>query len=298
MQAQTKTVTFRNAIRSAILAAPLTLAITSVPITALAESGTFRVGDVNIHYADEGEGEAVVFLHGFAGSSDMWSAVGLMPIHGFRTLAADARGHGRSTKPEDASSYGAELVGDVIRLMDERDIEQAHVVGFSMGAETALNLVTAYPERVLSVVAAGSGWSGEAEAQSYAFIASALGQTDTFGGFMADMAPPDQELPPEAAEAMMELLGAHGIDPAQSAAPLSAVAASLHEIISIEAAALAGIDVPVLAIAGSDDPERANVEALAEVIPDVTVTIIPDADHLMTPVSPEFTAAIIAFLNQ
>ena len=114
---------------------------------------------------------------------------------------------------------------------------------------------------------------------------------------MAAMAPPEQELPPDAAAAMMGLLGAHGIDPAQSAAPLAAVAGGLPEIISIEAPALAAVAAPVLGISGENDPERTNVEALAAALPTVTITIVPGADHLSTPVMPEFAEAISSFHN-
>ncbi len=280
-----------------VYAIPVTLML-AYAAQASSETGSFDSAGVPLHYTDQGEGEAVIYLHGFAGSSDMWSAVGLLPLEGFRTVSYDARGHGISGKPLDASAYGEELVEDVIRLMDDRGIEAAHLVGYSMGAETALALVTAYPDRVLSVVAAGSGWSGEEEAQAYGFIAGALAEADTFADFMGAMSPPGEELPPEAAEMMMQLLGAHGIDPMQDAAPLAVLSAALPEIISIEASQLATVSVPVLGIAGAEDPERANVEALAEVVSDFEVLVIDGADHLTAPVSPEFAAAITSFLQQ
>ena len=280
--------------RTVAAAAALALTLSLSP-AALAETGTFESAGVPLHFVDEGEGEPVIYLHGFAGSSTLWSAAGLMPLEGFRTIAFDARGHGKSGKPEAVADYGDALVDDVIRLMDARGVTAAHVVGYSMGAETALKLATTHPERVLSVVAAGSGWSGDEEAQAYGFIAGALGEVGSFGEFMVAMSPPDQELPPEAQAAMMELLGAHGIDPAQPSAPLAAVAAGLPEIISIEATALEAVNVPLLGIAGADDPERGNVEALAA-LPNATVTIIPETDHLTAPVTPAFAAVITGFL--
>ncbi|WP_417310426.1 alpha/beta fold hydrolase [Devosia sp.] len=284
---------YRMAFRAAAVALPLSL-MTSV---AAAETGQFNSGGVPIHFTDEGAGETVIFLHGFAGSSAMWPAIGLMPLEGFRTIAFDARGHGKSGKPTDATAYGTELVDDVIRLMDERGVDAAHVVGYSMGAETALALAVEHGDRVLSVIAGGSGWSGKEEAQSYGFIATALAQSDSFGAFMAAMAPPEQELAPEAEAAMMELLAAHGIDPGQQAAPLAGVAAGLPEIISLEASALQAISAPVLGMTGENDPERANIEALAEALPVVTITVVPGADHLSAPVTPEFVSAVTDFLN-
>ena len=284
-----------SAARAALTIAALGLTL-NLSSAALAEPSTFDSAGVPLHVVDNGSGETVVLLHGFAGSSDLWSAAGLMPLEGFRTIVFDARGHGRSGKPEAAADYGTALVDDVIRLMDARGVDAAHIVGYSMGAETALKLVTAHPDRVLSVVAAGSGWSGAAEAQTYGFIASTLAEVDSFGAFMAAMAPPDQELPVDAQAAMMEVLTAHGIDPAQASAPLAAAAARLPAIISIEASALDAISVPVLGIAGADDPERANVEALAQAIPTASVTIIEAADHLTAPLTPAFAEAVTGFL--
>lgn len=288
----------RHRFRTAMLAGPVAILLGVTASGTMAETARFDSAGVPIHFTDEGTGEAVIFLHGFAGASTMWSAVGLMPLDGFRTIAFDARGHGESGKPEDAASYGDELIGDVIRLMDHLGVAEAHIVGFSMGSETALRLAADYPDRVLSVVAAGSGMSGPVEAGAYGFIAAALGATDTFGGFMADMSPPDQVLTDAEQAGMMALLEAHGIDPRQSAVPLAAFAASLPAIISLDAAALASITMPVLGIAGELDPERDNVEALAGALADARVVVIPEADHLMTPVSAQFGETIRAFLAE
>lgn len=288
----------RHRFRTAMLAGPLAILLSATASSTMAETATFESAGVPIRFTDEGMGEAVIFLHGFAGSSTMWSAVGLMPLDGFRTIAFDARGHGQSGRPEDVAAYGDELVGDVIRLMDHLDVAQAHIVGFSVGSETALRLAADFPHRVLSVVAAGSGLSGPAEAEAYGFIATALGATDTFGTFMAVMSPPDQALTEEEQAGMMALLDAHGIDPGQSAEPLAAFAASLPAIISLDAAALARITMPVLGITGELDPERDNVEALADALSDARVVVIPGADHLMTPVSAQFGETLRAFLAE
>lgn len=278
------------------LIAPLALSLL-LPATALAEQGTISSNGVQIHFVDEGEGETVVFLHGFAGSSDMWSAIGLTPMSNFRTIALDARGHGSSGRPDDASAYGLTMVDDVVAVMEARGVTKAHFVGYSMGAETALKLAVIHPDRVASLVIAGSGWSGDTEAEAYGFVSGALSETETFGSFMAAMAPPDQTMPPEAQAAMLELLAAHGIDPMQSARPLAAVAAALPEIIDLDAAELSTITVPVLGLAGRDDPEHDNVARLAGPLPNFTFVSIEGADHLMAPLSPDFASAVSEFLG-
>lgn len=272
-----------------------TAAFLAMPPAASAEEGTFLSDGVALHYTDEGTGPAVVLLHAFAGTSALWRSNGLMPLDGFRTLAFDARGHGDSAKPIDPDAYGAELVDDVIRLMDARGIEEAHMVGYSMGAETALKLATVHPERILSLVVAGSGWSGEEEAQVYGFVSDALGSSETFGDFMAAM--PAVEMTADEQMAAFAMLMSHGISPDQAAAPLAGASAAMSEVISLGANELAAISVPVLGLAGEADEERTNVERLSDAILDFTYVMIPEADHLATPLTPLFTEAVTGFLR-
>ncbi len=272
-----------------------TAVLFAMPLGASAEEGTFLSDGVALHYTDEGTGPAVVLLHAFAGTSALWRSNGLLPLDGFRTLAFDARGHGDSAKPIDPDAYGAELVDDVIRLMDARGIEKAHIVGYSMGAETALKLATEHPERLLSLVIAGSGWSGETEAQVYGSVSDALGSGETFGDFMAAM--PAGDMTEEQQMSAFAMLMSHGISPEQAAAPLAATAASMGELIHLGADELAAIPFSVLGLAGEADEERGNVERLSGAISDFTYVMIPEADHLSTPLTPMFTEAVTGFLR-
>jgi len=273
----------------------ITASFFTLPVGALAEEGSFLSDGVALHYTDVGTGPAVVMLHAFAGTSELWSSNGLMPLDGFRTLAFDARGHGQSAKPTDPDAYGVEIVGDVIRLMDARGIEEAHIVGYSMGAETALKLATEHPERILSLVVAGSGWSGEEEAGVYGFVSDALGSSDTFGDFMAAM--PTVEMTEEEQMAAFAMLMSHGISPAQEVAPLAATATAMEELINLDATELAEISFPVLGIAGETDEERANVERLSGAIEDFSFVMIPGADHLAAPLTPLFSETVTGFLR-
>ncbi|MFV2052257.1 alpha/beta fold hydrolase [Aliiroseovarius sp. YM-037] len=272
-------------------------ALFALPFAAQADEGTFVSDGVPLHYTDQGTGSAVVMLHAFAGSSVLWASNGLMPLDGFRVISFDARGHGESCKPTEADAYGTQMVDDVIRIMDDRGVETAHIVGYSMGAETALKLATTYPDRVLSLVVAGSGWSGEAEAQTYGFIADALGGVATFGDFMVAMAPDGNATSEEDMRTGIAMLSAHGISPDQDAAPLAATAGAMHEVIGLSSATLSAIDVPVLGIAGETDEERKNVARLGDAIPDFSFVMIPDADHLSAPLAPLFTQTVSAFLK-
>ncbi|MBI1418884.1 MAG: alpha/beta fold hydrolase [Limimaricola sp.] len=272
-------------------------ALYALPLTTRAEDGIIVSDGVALHFTDEGAGPTVILLHAFAGSSTLWKSSGLMPLDGFRTISFDARGHGASGKPLDAGAYGMPLVEDVIRLMDARGVAAAHVVGYSMGAETALKLAVTHPERVRSLVVGGSGWSSEAEVQTYGAISAALGDAATFGDFMAAMAPDPAGTTEADMLAGFAMLTDHGISPGQDAAPLAAAAGGMHALIGLTAAELFAIDVPVLGLAGGDDPERENVARLGTVLDDFTFVPIPGADHLAAPLTPLFTQTVIAFLR-
>lgn len=280
------------------LSRALTAALATLPFAVFADQGSFASDGVEIHYTDEGTGPAVVYLHALGGTSTLWESAGLAPLDGRRTITFDARGHGASDKPTGADAYGARMVDDLAALLEDRGIDAAHIVGYSMGAETALAFAVEHPERVLSLTVAGSGWSGEVQAGTYGFVAQALSGSATFGGFMAAVAPKGVELTPEAQAGMMALLTGHGIDPRQQTAPLAAAAAAMPEIIDLTAEDLARFDFPVLGLAGEADEERANVEKLASGIADYRFVMIPEADHLMAPLSPVFAEAVREFLTE
>ena len=119
-----------------------------------AEDQFFESDGVQIRFVDAGEGVPVLLVHGYTGDAEMWSFTGTAAVLAaqFRIIALDCRGHGQSGKPHTPESYGMAMADDVVRLMDRLEIDRAHIVGYSMGAEIALKLATSHPERVLSVV--------------------------------------------------------------------------------------------------------------------------------------------------
>jgi pimeloyl-ACP methyl ester carboxylesterase len=115
----------------------------------------------SLFYDDQGEGDAVVLLHGFVGDINIdWVRSGILDRlldEGYRVVASDARGHGLSDKPRELSAYENDaLTKDAQALLDETKIDRCMLVGFSMGARTALHLGAIDP-RVRAVVALGLG---------------------------------------------------------------------------------------------------------------------------------------------
>lgn len=113
----------------------------------------------DIWYADTGgPGEAVVYLHGFSGSS---SAAGhfadRVSASGLRFIAPDLRGHGLSAKPAGEGAYRLDrFVDDFTALLDEAAVRRAHLVGHCMGGMVATACAAALPERVETLTLVGT----------------------------------------------------------------------------------------------------------------------------------------------
>lgn len=99
------------------------------------ESRVFDSDGVQIHYVDQGSGEPVLLIHGFTADLRVnWVGPGLyagLRDAGYRVIAYDSRGHGRSEKPDDPAMYGLVEVQDAVRLLDHLGIPSVHVVGYS-----------------------------------------------------------------------------------------------------------------------------------------------------------------------
>src|SRR5712691_10585441 len=113
---------------------------------------------------DAGAGFPVVLLHGFPDTSSVWRhQVAALTSAGFRTIAPDMRGRGRSDRPTEVSDYAlTKIVGDVTGIMDALGIERAHVVGHDWGAAVAWLVGALAPNRVDHLVAISVGFPGAA----------------------------------------------------------------------------------------------------------------------------------------
>jgi non-heme chloroperoxidase len=95
---------------------------------------TITTGDnVRIYYKDWGSGQPVVFSHGWPLNSDSWEAQMLfLASHGYRCIAHDRRGHGRSGQPWDGNDMNA-YADDLATLMDTLKLQEVTLIGFSAG---------------------------------------------------------------------------------------------------------------------------------------------------------------------
>src|ERR1700761_7068614 len=123
---------------------------------------SFDHDGVEIAFLDEGQGEPIVLVHGFASNKEVnWvypGWVSTLSRAGRRVIALDNRGHGASTKLYDPAAYHTSLMAEDVRaLLDHLGLPRADVMGYSMGARISAFLALAHPDRVRSVIFGGLG---------------------------------------------------------------------------------------------------------------------------------------------
>jgi pimeloyl-ACP methyl ester carboxylesterase len=104
----------------------------------------------------EGEGKPLLIIHGFMGMSDNWKTLsGQYVAAGFQVHALDMRNHGKSFH-SDVFDYAA-MVEDLVEYMDGNNLQQADIIGHSMGGKAAMFFAVKYPEKVNRLVVADIG---------------------------------------------------------------------------------------------------------------------------------------------
>ena len=209
----------------------------------------------------------MILIHGFGETLERWEAAGLVRVLSphFQVITIDVRGHGRSGKPHDPASYGAQLAADLVHLIRDRGLAKAHIVGYSMGALVALDFAVLHEEHALSVVLGGAGW-----------------------------------IPPEAVTEFRQQAAAleQGKLPAREGDDPQALAALLRGFRVVSEEELRQISVPMAAVIGGDDRFLPNVRRLSRVLPGVEVVIIPQANHATAVAQPMFATEVLSFLQR
>ena len=121
-----------------------------------------NLSGTNIAYLDEGEGQPIVLIHGFASTASVnWFGTGWMRTladAGFRVIAVDNRGHGQSTKFYEESDYTlSKMAGDIAGLIEELNLNTPHVMGYSMGCRITTTLAAESDISLGKLILAGNG---------------------------------------------------------------------------------------------------------------------------------------------
>jgi pimeloyl-ACP methyl ester carboxylesterase len=246
---------------------------------------SFDSDGVRIAYSDEGQGEPILLIHGFASNvAANWRDPGwltTLTAAGRRVIAFDNRGHGQSEKLYDPSLYGApSMAEDARRLLDHLGIARADVMGYSMGARIATFLLLAHQERVRSAILAGVG------------INLVRGMVGTGPIAKALETPRIEDVTNDTARSFRAFAEKTGSD-------LKALAACMRgprEKITPED--LARIHLPVLVATGSEDVIAGSGPGLASLIPGAQLLEITGRDHMKAVGDARFKQGVLDFLTE
>jgi len=243
----------------------------------------FTRDGVEIAFLDDGEGEPIVLVHGFASNKEVnWVTPGWVTTltrAGRRVIALDNRGHGASAKLYDPADYRSAIMAEDVRgLIDHLGLPRADVMGYSMGARITAFLALAHPDRVRSAVLGGLGIRlvdgvGLPETIAFALEAPSL----------ADVTDPTAYMFRAFAE--------------QTKSDLRALAACLRgSRETLSRAEVGRIAVAVLVAVGSVDPIAGSPQELAALIPGAQALAIPGRDHMLAVGDRVFKSAVLEFL--
>ena len=245
----------------------------------------FNSDGVDIAYLDEGTGDPILLIHGFASSAQVnWVDTGWvrdLVRAGRRVIAIDNRGHGQSEKLHDPSRYGGPVMAeDARRLLDHLGIQRADVMGYSMGARITAFLTLAHPERVRSAIFAGLGGNMVRPMAGTGPIAAAL------------EAPTIDDVTNATARTFRAFAE-------QTKGDLKALAACIRSSRDpLTPEALATVTCPVLVAVGSDDVIGGKAETLAALTPGAEAFVIEGRDHMKAVGDRSYKDAVTAFLDR
>jgi pimeloyl-ACP methyl ester carboxylesterase len=245
----------------------------------------FQHDGVDIAFLDEGEGEPIVLVHGFASNAQVnWvypGWVATLTRAGRRVIALDNRGHGASSKLYDPAAYhSARMADDVRALLDHLRLGRADVMGYSMGARITAFFAQAHPTRLHRAVLGGLGIRlvdgvGLPESIADALDAPTLSDVDdpmgrTFRAFAE-----------------------------QTRSDLKALAACIRgSRQTLTRDQVAAIDAPVLVAVGSKDDVAGAAAPLAALLPHGRALDIPGRDHMLAVGDKVFKEAVLGFLSE
>jgi pimeloyl-ACP methyl ester carboxylesterase len=244
---------------------------------------SFQHDGVEIAYLDQGEGEPVVLIHGFASTKEVnWLHPGWIATltgAGRRAIALDNRGHGASSKIYDPAAYHSAIMAEDARaLLDHLGIDRADVMGYSMGARIAAFLALAHPQRARSVVLGGLG----------SRLVNGVGLPETIAEALEAPSLADvHDLQGRSFRAFAE----------QTRSDRKALAACIRgSRQTLSRSDCEKLTMPVLVAVGTADTVAGSAQELAAMLPQGTALDIPGRDHMLAVGDRVFKQAVVDFL--
>ncbi len=242
----------------------------------------------NIAYSDQGQGDAIVLVHGFAASvRENWDKAGWLQMlarANRRVVAIDLPGHGESDRPHEEAAYSLDVfAGDVLALTEHLQLKKPDLMGFSLGARVVLQVLEQRPERFLLGVLCGVGDA----------LLTPRSERPTIALADALAAPSAAEAPEGLARQFRLFAEAQQ----QDLQALAACARSLNQTTAEwTRERLAAIRSEILVVAGSSDELAGSAPRLAACFPNAKGKQIPGCGHMDCLTQPMLKAAVMDFL--
>lgn len=256
-----------------------------------------------LYYEEAGIGTPVIFVHEYAADYRTWEPQMQRFSRSHRCVTFSQRGYPPSDIPTDPERYLQDVFrDDVIAVMDALKIDKAHVVGHSMGAATALHVGIRYPDRCISVTAAGCGYGSSPDPQIVEQNRAASRETGKMFANepMAVTAPRYANGPtrqthknkdPRGFAHFVQMLSEHSaIGHSLTMINLQARRPTLYEM----EADLKAFKPPLLVIVGDEDDWCVDASIyLRRTVPTAGLLVIPRSGHTITSEEPDkFNAAL------
>lgn len=261
---------------------------------------------VKLYYEESGHGTPIVFVHEYAADYRTWEPQLRHFSRSYRCITYSQRGYPPSDIPEKPEMYSQDIArDDVIGVMDALKIDNAHVVGHSMGAYTALHVGMNFPKRCISVTAAGCGWGSTpdpAQADAMKAMAAETGKMFMDEGIVsaaakyadAPMRQTHKHKDPRGWAEFAKMLSEHSaLGHAMTMFNLQLKRPTLWEMEE----KLKRFSVPLLVVVGDEDfPCLDGSLFLKRIVPTAALMVVPRSGHTITSEEPAIFNAALAEL--
>jgi len=268
-------------------------------------SERFELDGAGYNLEIQGNGPALVLLHGFTGSAVAWRGftAGFLETH--RVIGLDALGHGLSDAPADPARYAMpQVAADFVALLDKLELENVALLGYSMGGRLALYLALTHPERVSRLIleSASPGLANTAVRQARTASDNALAErleregVESFVAYWEKLPLWDSQVQlPASVRAVQHALRLRN-NPQGLANSLRGMGTGVQPSLWER---LPGLTIPTLLIAGELDQKFCEIGRQMQAnLPDARLAIVPGAGHTVHLERPsEFEYLVKEFCN-
>jgi pimeloyl-ACP methyl ester carboxylesterase len=239
-------------------------------------------GGTRLAWREMGEGRPLLLIHGYISDAvTNWITYGTaaqLAEAGFRCIMPDLRAHGASDKPHDPAAYPPGILGDdQLALIAHLGLTDFDLAGYSLGARTAARML-ARGARPGKAILSGMGLDG---------LVQTGHRRDHFRHILRNIGKHPRGTPEWMAEAFVKTTGG---DPV-------ALDLILDAFVDTPRETLAGFDLPIGVICGSEDRDNGSATALADALPQAELITIP-GNHMSAVTKPDFGQAMVAFLKK